>query len=30
MTLIDAIAFVLLNFLEFDSLAGALRHSGWR
>jgi len=30
MTLNDVIALILLYISEFDSLAGLLRHSGWR
>jgi len=30
MTLNDIIVLILLYFIEFDSFAGILRHSGWR
>jgi len=30
MTLNDVRALILLDFTEFDSFAGWLRHSGWR
>jgi len=30
MTLNGVIALILLYFIQFDSFAGLLRHSGWR
>jgi len=30
MTLIDALAYILLYITEFNSFAGLLHHSGWR
>jgi len=30
MTLNDVTVLILRYFMEFDSLAGRLRHSGWR